>query len=88
MNNRQALVKPDCSKPKVLKLCGMQKAVINLLSSSIQNNGDKDNPDAEKWLKENAITLLGQVDLPTHLAHTTKFNSVKFAGIKFKTKAI
>ena len=88
MNNCLALVKPDCSKPEVLKSGGIQKAVINLLSSSIPMKGDNDNPDAEKWLKGNAIIVLDQADLPSHLAHTTKFISVEFAGIKFKTKAI
>ncbi|CAC5356707.1 unnamed protein product [Mytilus coruscus] len=71
MNMCQALVKPDCTKPKVMKSKGMQQALVNLLQ--------------ELTCQQN-IFLLNLKSVPKHITDTVELVTIEFAGVKFKTK--
>lgn len=73
MNTCQALVEPDCSKPKVQKSKGIQKAFSYLLSLI----------PPEK-LSENLITI-DRKTIPSFVSEKVKAATVEFAGVKFKT---
>ena len=85
MNNCQALVKPDCSKPKVLKSSGMQKALLSILTKCLPSDTCQ---TTEEQLSESGTIQLNQTEIPLHIAHSAKFVSVEFASMKFKTKAL
>ncbi|CAC5412714.1 unnamed protein product [Mytilus coruscus] len=71
MNMCQALVKPDCTKPKVMKSKGMQQALVNLLQ--------------ELKCQQNLISL-NLKSVPKHITDTVELVTIEFAGVKFKTK--
>ena len=84
MSNCQALVKPDCSKPKVLKSSGMQRALCELLVKCLKEDPHRKTND------EAHIDHFIQIDqkmLPSCVTDTTTFVSLEFAGIKFKAQA-
>ena len=88
MNNCQALVKPDCSKPKVLKSVGMQKALLGLVTTCIL----KDAEAGEYKLHDdtpvkNQFVFLEEPMLPTEIRKAVSLITVEFAGVKFKTKS-
>ena len=68
-NNCQALVKPDSSKPKVMKSVGMRRA----LQTVITDCKGEDN-----------LISLGQSLMPTTISNTATVCAVEFAGVKFK----
>ncbi|KAH3807950.1 hypothetical protein DPMN_136298 [Dreissena polymorpha] len=41
MNVSQAIVKPDCTKPKVLKSSGMKNALVKTVHEAISNTNEK-----------------------------------------------
>ncbi|CAC5407961.1 unnamed protein product [Mytilus coruscus] len=72
MNMCQSLVKPDCSKPKVMKSKGIQEALISMLADL-------------KSEKKDLITLDTNT-LPNTISTSIQMATVEFTGVKFKTK--
>lgn len=79
-NNCQALVKPDSSKPKVMKSIGMQRALAHLVNACINTTTGI----AKEFKFENLIALnLNRI--PVEITTKMKLCMVEFAGVKFKT---
>lgn len=90
MNACQALVKPDCTKPKLVKSKGIADALKNLLcqccGQKFQNSHAKD-----KYLEDQNLVSYrssSKYPLPSSRASKIKIVIVEFAGVKFKTNAI
>jgi hypothetical protein len=67
MNLCQAIVKPDCSKPKVQKAQGIQKALVQLLIQSYATNtGDTvlDEESGKVQLENEETVILGSSTIP------------------------
>lgn len=75
-NTCQALLKPDSTKPKVIKSIGMQKALKSIIAQSLPSNEEEDVIDSYMNLNVNAI--------PRILKPPMKLCVVEFAGMKFK----
>ena len=92
MNMCQAVVKPDCSKPKVAKSKSIQNATIDMLASIYQATEteplDKSTESASLKLDENNVVKLSQKTLPHEITEHIKFATLEFAGVKFKTRAV
>ena len=84
MSNCQAVVKPDCTKPKVVKAAGMTKAIISLLNICIFETPVKDNIQCEKELTSRNLVLLNKVSLPEEITNSVTLGTIEFAGVKFK----
>ena len=69
-NNCQALVKPDSSKPKVMKSVGMRRALKTIIT---------------ECKGEDSIICIGQSHLPNTISTDVSVCAVEFAGVKFKT---
>lgn len=74
-NACQALVKPDSSKPKVIKSIGMQRALKSLIVSCMSSTSDV---DLQPYMNINASSIPAPVTAPMKLC------TVEFAGFKFK----
>ena len=72
MNACQALVTPDCGKPKVQKSTGMKAAIEEMLNVNTDNN-----------MKTRAAPLLNQNAIPSHVGRKVKIATMEFAGVKF-----
>ena len=72
MNACQALVTPDCAKPKVQKSTGMKTAIEEMLNVS-----------ADEAMKTRAAPLLNQNSLPNIIGRKVKIATMEFAGVKF-----
>ncbi len=81
MNNCQALVKPDCSKPKVMKAQGMKKAIMKMMVDLQKNKCGEQSSDII-----NKLILLELTKLPNEIVDTIAIATVEFAGVKFKSK--
>ena len=79
-NNCQALLKPDSSKPKVMKSISIQRAIRNLLNTSIQAM-DLD-------IKLEDIMNVNATFIPKLVNESVKLALVEFAGIKFKVGGV
>ena len=73
MNTCQALVKPHCTKPAIQKSRTIKIALANLLDTI---------PNTSGLLHENVDSL------PENVKKCTKFVTLEFAGVKFKTRAV
>ena len=82
MNMCQALVKPDCTKPKVTKATGMVTALTDLILNF------PDQKSSEKLDQLGEFLLTGTTAIPPCLASSINFVTIEFAGVKFKAKAI
>ena len=78
MNTCQALVKPDCSKPKVQKSSGMPRALVKVLSMS---------PSCLNTTEINRLVALNQKSIPDDITDTIQMATAEFAGVKYKVKA-
>ena len=72
MNACQALVTPDCAKPKVQKSTGMKTAIEEMLNIS-----------ADGAMKARVAPLLNQTSLPNSVGEKVKIATMEFAGVKF-----
>ncbi|VDI42653.1 Hypothetical predicted protein [Mytilus galloprovincialis] len=82
MNACQAILKPDCSKPKVLKSTGIQKAIIQLTAKSLcMLDGH-----LQEEIQDNGIIKIAENVLPDSIRSEVKLATVEFAGVKFKAK--
>jgi hypothetical protein len=82
MNLCQAIVKPDCSKPKVQKAHGIQNALVHLLVQSYATNtGDTvlDEESGKVQLENEETVILGSNTIPA------KYATLEFAGVKFSS---
>ena len=68
-NNCQALVKPDSSKPKVMKSVGMRRALKTMIS---------------ECKGEDNLICLGRLHIPATISTDVAICAVEFAGVKFK----
>ncbi|CAC5425801.1 unnamed protein product [Mytilus coruscus] len=82
MNACQAILKPDCSKPKVLKSTGIQKAIIQLTAKSLcMLDGH-----LQEEIHDNGVIKIAENVLPDSMRSEVKLATVEFAGVKFKAK--
>jgi hypothetical protein len=72
MNMCHSLVKPDCSKPKVMKSRGIQDALSWLLEDINPNKTD--------------LIAINTNSIPSKAASSIQFVTIEFAGVKFKAK--
>ncbi|CAG2250909.1 unnamed protein product [Mytilus edulis] len=84
MNACQAILKPDCSKPKVQKSTGIQKALLHLLKEAIEK---LDEVDGNEDMNMDKYFLFGQKTLPAYIVTLISHVTVEFATVKFKTRA-
>ncbi|CAC5361527.1 unnamed protein product [Mytilus coruscus] len=85
MNACQAFMNSDCSKPKVQKSTGIQKALLDEIKHSlfiINKTSSEHNADLKDFL------LLGQTAVPSSLFSAATHATVEFAGVKFKTRSV
>ena len=90
MNACQALVKADCSKPRISKASTISEAIKVTLCSCIGIH-TKSLSHRDKLLKEHNLIFSCTSKwepLPDHIAKAVKVCSIEFAGVVFKTKAI
>ena len=80
-NACQSLLKPDSSKPKVMKAIGMQRALRYLIMSCMEKLANK---TAEE-LNIDAVMNLNQNKIPKEIVSSMKMCTLEFAGMKFKT---
>ena len=80
-NACQAIVKPDSTKPKVMKSVGMVRAVTSLIRNceTIEHNMET---------SSDRLVLLNQLKIPQFITRASKICLVEFAGIKFKLGSI
>ncbi|CAC5387720.1 unnamed protein product [Mytilus coruscus] len=82
MNACQAILKPDCSKPKVLKSTDIQKAIIQLTAKSLcMLDGH-----LQEEIQDNGIIKIAENVLPDSMRSEVKLATVELAGVKFKAK--
>ncbi|MCW4344649.1 MAG: hypothetical protein N0E48_15030, partial [Candidatus Thiodiazotropha endolucinida] len=81
MNTCQAVVKPDCSKPKVQKSTGIQKALADLVSTCAAS------AVSDVTALDSSLIYTKATALPVGCRHA-KVATLEFAGVKFKAKAI
>ena len=77
MNLCQALVKPDCTKPKVLKAAGMTSALADILLEF----PEKKSPDDLDKLVERGLFSTGLSALPVSVENQIAFVTIEFAGV-------
>ncbi|ESO90207.1 hypothetical protein LOTGIDRAFT_164522 [Lottia gigantea] len=79
MNTCQAVVKPDCSIPKVLKSTGIKQAFKNIFMSMTNSTVEQNKEITfEKFVSYNVRSLCEEVkDL-------VKYVTIEFVGVKFK----
>ena len=80
-NACQSLLKPDSSKPKVMKAIGMQRALRYLITSCMEKL-------ASKTVEEcniDAVINLNKNKIPREIISSMKLCTFEFAGMKFKT---
>ena len=80
-NACQSLLKPDSSKPKVMKAIGMQRALRYLITSCMEKLSNK---PAEE-LNIDAVMNLNKNKIPKEIVSSMKLCTFEFAGMKFKT---
>ena len=80
-NACQALVKPDSSKPKVVKSIGMQRAIKDVLIQSL----DTLNRSQTITIRSDSLLQLNVSSMPQEISPNVKICTTEFAGIKFKT---
>jgi hypothetical protein len=88
MNLCQAIVKPDCSKSKVQKAQGIQKALVHLLIKSYATNtGDTvlDEESGKVQLENEETVILGSNTIPSILAKSAKYATLEFVGVTFSS---
>ena len=94
MNACQALLKPDCSKPKVQKAKGVQSALTALLAVCTKQSEDILLPKKRPNLSAEDFNSFSQAGLywsntskiPEAIAHSVRFVTLEFAGVKFKAR--
>ena len=79
----QALVNPDCSKPKVTKSMGMTTALIDMLTGFTGKRSDN-----LSLLENKGLLFTGLTTLPTSVVKKVALVTVEFAGVKFKSNAV
>jgi hypothetical protein len=82
-NACQALLKPDCTKHKVVKASGMPRALCQLLCSSLGKSDDKGTQ--EVLMRFEKLIFLHQKEVPEYISPAVKLITMEFAGVKFKT---
>ena len=80
-NACQALVKPDSSKPKVIKSIGMQRAIKDVLIQSLDTLNESHNIN----IRPDNLLQLNVPSVPKEVSLKVKMCITEFAGIKFKT---
>jgi len=90
MNACQALVKPDCTKPKVNKALSMAEAIKNCLCSCLSECPSKASAKNKMLQELNLVRYRCNRNnpLPENIATTVKIVTIEFAGVRFKSKAI
>lgn len=82
VNACQALLKPDSSKPKVFKSLGMQKAIQDQVQTCLHNCHLTDSGISGDYAD---YQQLGLQQIPLTCTTHTKFATIEFAGVKFKS---
>ena len=104
MNACRALVKPDCTKPKVVKAAGIQNALVPLLSTIItkENQNTQQSESSDKTslpsapvkhdiqheLSEQKLFWSRVKQIPEFIKNHVNVATYEFAGIKFKANVI
>ena len=89
MNACQAVVKPDCSKPKVQKSQGIQKALQSYLAICI--NSLPTSAEAEKLLNngyQDNLIIQKTRNIPVSIKLSAACTTIEFAGVKFITASV
>ncbi len=84
MNACQALVKPDCSKYKVMKRAGISQALADTLCTSLGQVNISVKAQA-LIMTEKKLVLLAQAGIPQNISSSVKLITLEFAGVKFKS---
>ena len=90
MNACQSLLKPDCSKKKVMKSTNIANAMKNILSLGSAKKL-KRMVEKEKYIENTGLVYYRankKEPLPPNLASKVRVAIIEFAGVKFKTSAI
>jgi hypothetical protein len=90
MNTCQAIVKPDCSKPKVQRASGIQKALMQLLVQFLttgMHNTDDDLNGGKMTLENHNMVILSSPNMPLNMQGSVTFATLEFAGFKFSSYA-
>ena len=90
MNTCQAIVKPDCSKPKVQKASGIQKALMQLLVQFLttgMDNTDDDLNGGKMTLENHNMVILSSSNMPLNMQGSVTFATLEFAGFKCSSHA-
>ena len=85
MNTCQALVKPDCTKPKVVKSAGMSAAVCNAL---LQWPEKITSEEIAQEVQKINCAFFNKAAIPDHISSKVTFATVEFAGVKFKSNVV
>ena len=80
-NACQGLVKPDSSKPKVIKSLGMQRAIKDLLLKSL-NTLNETQPNE---IRLDSLIQLNVASIPKDVSTKIKVCITEFKGVKFKS---
>ncbi|WAR09221.1 hypothetical protein MAR_019179 [Mya arenaria] len=80
MNACQAVVKPDCSKPKVAEFSGIKNALIQTLDETVTRDSN-----AGDILEDKKLVYLSKKTIPADVVHSVSMATIEFAGVKFKT---
>lgn len=81
----QSLVKPDCSKPKVIKSAGMLNAVCGALLQWPQKLTTEKMPEEVEKMQ---CIYVNKPTIPPFKSSRISLTTVEFAGVKFKTNAV
>ena len=73
MNACQALVTPDCAKPKLVKSSGMKDAVAVMMDII-----------TDEVMKARSMPLFNQDFIPNTIGRKVKIAAMEFAGVKFR----
>jgi hypothetical protein len=90
MNTCQVIVKPDCSKPKVQRASGIQKALMQLLVQFLttgMHNTDDDLNGGKMTLENHNMVILSSPNMPLNMQGSVTFATLEFAGFKFSSYA-
>lgn len=85
MNACQAIVIPDCSKPKVLKSSGIKHGIIHVLTETMKQDADLPDNSVKNVLEDKNLEYFSKKSLPQYVSHFVTIATVEFAGVKFKS---
>jgi hypothetical protein len=81
-NAAQALLKADCSKPKVSKAPGIQKALVDLLKKTLNIDAKRDDK-IHQLLSVEGLVYLRQ-KMPQVVSQNVAVVTLEFAGVTFQ----